>query len=156
MILYTSGASFFLSLILCSIAWLPPSILCLILGIQDLRWEVILISIAFFLGYFLSVFIFFKDMKNKKYFLEVTEKIIIESPWLQGKIELVPSDLKYLEFTKASSITNWLSAQFGVLPHSVFVVYMDGGIEKSLNIGSAKLKEVEKFCDEANIKLIIS
>ena len=96
------------------------------------------------------------DTYKKKYFLEVTEKIIVKSPWCQKTIELTRSDVKTLEYLKASSITSWLSLTNGVAPGTIFLNYIEDGVEKSLNIGCAKFNDVKEFCAEADIKLIKS
>ena len=156
MILYTSSISFVSILILSSITFLPASISCLILAITDSRWELVPISTIFFLIYSLFVFILYKEKNDKKYFLEVTEKVIVKSPWLPRTIELNYSDIEHLKYSKLSSILNWLSLMYGGSPEATFLVYIEDGVEKTLNIGCAKLDDLKTFCDETNIQLVIS
>lgn len=143
-----------------SIVCLPISIACLVLTIVDFRLEMLIVTLIFWLIYFLILWGAHKLSISKKYFLCTDENgcITIHYPnVLQGLhyLRLNKNEIVKMEYYKISSFRAWGMLYSCTCPQCVFITYVYNGVEEQSFIGYPNFNEIQKLCNSSNIELIV-
>lgn len=146
--------------ILISIIFLPLSIACLVLTIVDFRLESFIITLVFWLIYFIALLVGNKFSTSKKYFLHTDESdcIVINYPNASqdnNSLRLDKRKVIKMEYYKLSSFRAWCMLYNCVCPQCLYITYLCNGMEEKSFIGYPNFDKIKNFCVLSNIELII-
>ena len=160
LMIYLNSGFFTPFCIFISIAFLPISSACLVLTIFDFRMEMLIVTLIFWLIYFLILWGAHKFSVSKKYFLCTDEKdfIIIHYPNVLRDLhhlKLNTSTIVKMEYYRISSFRAWCMLYNCVCPQCLYITYLYNGNEEKSFIGYPNFNEMKKICDLLNIELIV-